>query len=121
MTTPEIKPVLPYRTPPSERREPAPSWIVATLLALPGLSCWMVLAMIVVPPPLRVLAWPGYYLVRLLGFGMALVWFVAIITALISLAIYLPWKKPWYVILNLIVNISGLLFTLVALILGWLK
>jgi hypothetical protein len=43
------------------------------------------------------------------------VWPIAMITAIISLALYVRWPiraVPWYLLLNFAVNISGLLFTL---------
>ena len=55
------------------------------------------------------------------GEGLFVVWGVAILCALISLAIYLFRRKTWYVWINLLVNIAGLLFTLFALfvVLTW--
>ena len=80
---------------------PDPNPAMATLLLVPGLICWIAIT-------------PFGENFRWLGEGILLVWLVAIVAALSSVYLYLFRRvtRPWYVVINLIVNISGLLFTI---------
>jgi hypothetical protein len=100
----------------SARRARLPSPIVATLLQLPGLYCWIVFVCLIFD------VWP------MLGFSVfarvtLLAWPVAVITAIISMGLYIgkTRRRPWYVCVNLAVNISGVAFTLVILLIGLLQ
>ena len=77
--------------------------VVATLLQLPGLWCWIVFFLVV---------------------GLRIVWHIeslacalplAILTAIASIFKYLftSKRRPWYVLANLFTNLSGLLFIFV--------
>jgi hypothetical protein len=91
--------------------------LIAVALCLPGLICWIALAEIVLP------RWfgPMWLLPQFFGIsGLLLCWAIAIICAAISLAGYRSPHKPWYVWLNLTINISGLVFTgLVVFLILW--
>jgi hypothetical protein len=76
----------------------------AFLLALPGAVCWVLFFQIVMFDMLDVM----------LGV-LLLFWLVTIHTAIASLAAYWRAPKPWFVIVNWTINISGLLFTLFVL------
>jgi hypothetical protein len=73
----------------------------ALCLAAPGGICWagflLALKGITVPYGLLFMIWP-----------------FAVITALISVAVYFrtnPKRWPWFIYINLVINVSGLLFT----------
>jgi accessory gene regulator protein AgrB len=88
------------------------------MLCLPGVLCWsLLLALFLVPRSMQ----QNFAFLRILsGPGIFLCWGVAILCALTSLAIYLFRSKPWYVWINLLVNVAGLLFSgLVLLLLLW--
>ena len=88
---------------------------VATVLVLPGLFCWIVLLSIFLPRSLG----PGFLaFAEMLGPVFMLGnWGVAVIAAIASIYLYLfrNVRRPWYVVINLVVNISGLLFTAILL------
>jgi hypothetical protein len=89
----------------------------ATMLCLPGLICWItflsVISRFLLP------AWVTSWLYRvpfLGGFATLALWFIAICTAIASAVLYGRMKrKPWYVWLNLTINVSGLMITAVLL------
>jgi hypothetical protein len=108
----QTPPVLDYSTP-SSSRVPLPQrfWL-AILLAAPGSICWMgyLFAINGVSGPSDLF----------LG-AAALLWLPAIFCAVISLNLFVrfrPTAYPWYVILNLVVNTSGLAFTVHAYFFG---
>jgi hypothetical protein len=107
-------PVIPYKTP-DPPTKPPPSPLVAVMLCLPGVLCWsLLLTLFLVPRSMQ----QNFAFLRILsGPGIFLCWGVAIVCALISLAIYLWRRKPWYVWINLLVNVAGLLFSGVVLFL----
>ena len=49
--------------------------------------------------------------------GVLCCWAAAVVTGITSLVIYTGNRKPWYVVINLIINISGLGLTLLVLLL----
>jgi len=97
--------VLAYQRPiPHQQSLPNP--VIATLLHLPGTCCWIILfsAIIGVQNWLRL---PSIQFVLVL-------WGLAVATAIASFVLYLPDRiaKPWYVFINLFVNVCGIIFTL---------
>jgi len=110
------KPTLDYAGPKPEAVEPPPqlpyaipeqqySQGLALLLCAPGAASFALffgaMSSSIIGSALGSLFWP--------------LWFLAVMTALASLCIYvrLPFKAlPWYVVVNLVINISGLLFSL---------
>jgi hypothetical protein len=97
---------------PGPAAKPPPSPAVAMLTCLPGLICWLFLLSAFVRPLIPRTITSS----RLLPFGgveMLVCWAAAIITALFSIGHYLRRRRarPWYVWINLIINITGLLFT----------
>ena len=118
--SPSPAPALSYATPPSTAR---PSLTAAAVLAAPGTVCWLGLAWLLLsflaPSFMRTF---GRSLMQMAGPGIAskllVCWGVAIVAALVSLALYVRQRpKPWYVRLNLVVNVAGLLFTVGVLVL----
>ncbi len=90
-----------------------PDPVAAVVSCLPGLICWLVLGMVLVGNVTN-----GRSVMWMRPFGavapilVLLCWAVAILTAIGSLVCYVRLKpKPWYVVLNLVINITGLLFT----------
>src|SRR4051812_36283475 len=92
--------VLEYRDPADEPKRPHPA--LALTLCAAGLMCWTIFLL------------GAFGLVRLPTSMVAMIfvlWGLAAITATASLFLYLvPWKqpRPWFVVLNLAVNITGL-------------
>ena len=110
---PAPAPALSYATPPA----PPPSAQAAVMLCLPGTICWLSLGWIILtqlaPSFVRR---SGITLMQLFGPGylqlLLICWAVAVVAAVISLALYARRRpKPWYVRLNLVINVAGLLFT----------
>jgi hypothetical protein len=96
------------------RNEPhKPSFVIALLLCAPGACSWLTYFGIAARDPfaaMSVMHWLG---------GPDLFWllfFAAVATAISSIIIYFKYPRfrpmPWYVILNLCVNVSGLVFGL---------
>jgi hypothetical protein len=106
---------LEYQTPP--RDEPAsdrPSPFVASLLAVPALSCWVILLGLVTH--LFHLSLRDAQVA-----GMILLWCLAVFTAIGSFVLDLPRRsrpRPWYVWFNLVINGLGLLFTVGVIVLA---
>jgi hypothetical protein len=78
------------------------SLLIALLLCAPGACCWL---MYLVP------GLPGDFNIFLITF------FIAVATAIASLIIYClhPFRPmPWYVIVNLSINVPGLIFGIFA-------
>lgn len=90
-------------------RAPGPVW--PTLLCLPGMACWAQLIGMIFGAffGTRWFIWPG----------VVAWWALAVVTAVVSLFLYVPRRrpKPWYVCMNLFVNVSGLMFTICILLL----
>ena len=85
----------------SPEAEPTRSPLVAVLLCLPGVCCWAVIA-------------AGLWHIRIprIGAGPVFIcWMVAVVTALWSIFLYCEGPRPWYVWMNLILNVAGLLFS----------
>ena len=98
---PGSPPVLNYRSPGSEKELPSPA--TAMLLCLPWILCWSTVLLI------KLISYrtpSGWEFILIL-----VIWGIAVITAISSVLIYARRRKPWYVWLNLIVNIVGLLST----------
>ena len=81
--------------------------LAAILLCTPGMLCWILLLSIVAgfAPPFVIPFFKQGYIFALIG--------LAVTTAMISLPVYLYrplLRKPWHVYLNLVVNVSGLIF-----------
>jgi len=100
------------------KRAPLPHPLLAIVLALPGSICWLTFLSLFA----NFLA-PFSWLARLkfpffTGNSFLLLWLTAIVAALFSVAWYWRKPKPWYVILCLLVNDTGLLFTLAVLAIG---
>src|SRR4051794_19601528 len=101
------EPTVDYARPRPRADRPSP--VAAMVLCLPGMICWCVLLGIFLVPP-----WMRQnfrFLKTLPAPSLWVCWLTAIIFALISLAAYWRRPKPWYVCINLVVNITGLLFT----------
>ena len=102
MQTPDRE-ILSYSAP---QAHALPSPLIASLLAAPGLFCWISLFLLMSGlgsssvPDARVIL---------------LVWAIAVGAAIGSLLFYRRTRKPWYVVLCLAINIFGLLFTLAVL------
>jgi len=96
-----------YRHPTAQSKEPNPA--VAMILCLPGMICWCsLLGLFLVPSGMR----PQLSFLDIFPPGTLLIcWATAILAALVSLGLYARARKPWYVCINLAVNIAGLLFT----------
>ena len=104
--------LLDYRDP--RRDTPPPSRAVALLLCSPGAACWGVylidaFADANLPQPIgdffHTIFWPLF--------------FAAVVSAILSLIVYgrHPLRpQPWYVMLNLAINVSGLLFGAVSIV-----
>lgn len=91
---------------PERRRSPA----LALVLCFPGLCCWITLVSIValrVPPGLL----DPYVPLMLCS------WAAAIITAILSLGLYCRKPRSGLVWMNLVINVTGLLFTVLAALL----
>ena len=113
----KMDPAGPRPSAPLEYRRPVPATarpshpLPAVLFCVPGLICWLALFHLLLARVIRVRL-PAL-LGRWLYPGIFWVWLGAILTAAISLILYVRrGPKPWYVWLNLAVNVSGLLFTL---------
>jgi hypothetical protein len=81
--------------------------LFAVLLCTPGLLCWLLLV------AMMSRAMPDFFIGRAFPGGVVVLVLSAILTAVFSIVHYfLPsgLRRPWYVILNLVINISGLLF-----------
>lgn len=85
---------------------PLPNPLIASLLAAPGLFCWVSLALLLAG------RWTGWHPPVDV---MLILWGIAVLAAIASILIYRRARKPWYVLLCLAVNVSGLLFTLAVL------
>jgi len=100
------QPTISYRDPQQDVREPA-AWL-ALLLCVPGALCWTYfLAMVA---GIDFPEWSS----RLIGDTFWPTLWAAVGTALISIIIYarlLFRRLRWYVVLNLSINIPGLIFT----------
>ncbi len=96
------------------RNEPhKPSIVIALLLCAPGACSWMTYFGIATRDPFAAM-----FAMRWLG-GPDLFWLLfcaAVATAITSIVIYFKHPRfrpmPWYVILNLSINVPGLLFGL---------
>jgi hypothetical protein len=100
--------VLPYKT--LEKAEKLPDPLVATLLCIPGLSCWVLFIDFFVQ----------LGLLKSLGKSLALgLWVFAVLVAIFSYVFYRSSKKIWYVRLCLLINGAGLVFTVSPL--GWIS
>src|SRR5438105_4031719 len=74
--------------------------LVALLLCFPGVLCWI-----------NLLAENASS--QRLRFGALMVlWLVAVVTAITSIILYWRSRKRWFVIVCLILNVAGLLFTI---------
>ena len=93
---------LMYETPGAGQRGRNP--LVAMALCFPGLCCWVFLVSIVGRHVPRGLVKP-WVLPALWCWG------IAIVTAIASLVLYLKNPRPWFVWVNLVINVLGLLFT----------
>ena len=100
---------------PQVKRPPAPNPLVAALLALPGLACW-VMFLCALLTAARVPWLPAPHLSEFILFASLGLWPVAVICALISFARYYRPPRPWYVRLCLAVNITGMLFTFAVIV-----
>jgi hypothetical protein len=106
--------VLPYAVPSTGAR-PIPSATKAILLTLPGLICWAILLGQIGRFWMRPIFRYRVNEERLAIVG-GIVWLIAIPTALYCVFHYFPKRKTIYVVICLIVNIVGLLFTAVVLV-----
>ena len=98
--------ILDYRKP---ERESCPSFVLAALLCLPGLLCWLVFCGNSILARYQV---PG-------GDMVPVLWMIAILTAVTSFIWYgITWRKPkpWYVIFCLVANAVGLAFSVLILV-----
>jgi hypothetical protein len=115
--------VLAYKSPQGKEDEAAPHRpLPAVLLCLPGILCWgaflglldrFFLRVLPIPQSFARLHVPWLWIVLI-------VWVLALVTALVSIEEYVVSRRkprPWYVWLNLLVNISGLLLTFGVLLL----
>jgi hypothetical protein len=98
-------PILYYHLP---RPDPKPGPLAATFLCLPGILCWCLLAALWTHGKGRLPAGPC----ALLAF-----WPIAIASALASIIYYWKKPKPWYVIMSVMLNVIGLLFSLAMVLL----
>jgi len=101
--------VLSYHGPqrvPSDHPDP----LRAMLLCLPAMICWALFFGIIT----RLSRLP-----RSLYWLALLIWLAGIVTAIYSFMIYYQKRKPWYVVLSLIINWSGIIFTISPV--GWLS
>src|SRR5215207_7197945 len=95
-------PTLDYSSPSDVTEQP--SVVLAILLCLPGAMCWFLygsrmLSIHLPPSATRAVFWPC--------------WILAVATAMYSMVLYLPRASrihPWYVVINLVINVPGLLF-----------
>jgi hypothetical protein len=106
---------LQYR--PRGRAGNPPNPVIVLLLAVPGVICWAAFFNMTVPgflpqPVARAL----HALLSLVTYGLVPWWFAAVATAIASLLLCRRRTKPWYVWVNFAVNIPGLLFTLLVLL-----
>jgi hypothetical protein len=94
-----------YATPQGTRR---PGFLTAFLFSLPGLVGWYYLISVNLHSGL------GRYFVPMLPIPDELgpvLWWAGMITAVASIVFFWKRPKPWYVVLCLVSNILGLLFT----------
>ena len=99
-------PVIAYREPPKPHDPRPPHPAVAALLCAPGVACWCALAAFAASLLL------GVRLPQILqGPAVVLVWALAVVTGMSSIAVYIGQPKPWYVRLCLRLNVAGLTFT----------
>ncbi len=102
MTEPlPVKP-LDYKTVDGAELPPQP--LKALLLCLPGFICWWAFLEMTIGRHFMIIGISRF----LSGTPLILCWLTAGITALVSLVIYRKARKPWYVWVNLIINVSGL-------------
>lgn len=110
MTNPSKPPVMEYSSPqltPANR----PSILAALFLCLPGSACWFLFlmeAVFGVNMDIDYSAWFAWLVM------------IAMLTAVISIFFYAAhWRylKYWYVIINLCINVAGLLFASVPILL----
>jgi hypothetical protein len=97
--------VIDYVTPSAERDRALPSFTLAALLAVPGGVCWV--CFFLLETNMHVF---GEDLLETLAL---LALFPAIACAMLSLLLFVRFRRrayPWYVALNLLINISGLCF-----------
>lgn len=114
---PETQRSIEYASPPvAPQRGPgvAGSPVVATLLCLPGVLCWSALLSAIAGGYKPVSA-GGFLPVRMI----VPIWALAVLSAVLSLVLYVRRgvRRPWYVWLNLAINVGGLLFTAAAVLL----
>jgi hypothetical protein len=118
--------VLAYKSPQGKQDEAAPHRpLPAVLLCLPAILCWgAFLALLdrfflrLLPIPRIPQSFARFHVPWL--WIVLIVWVLAVVTALVSIDEYVVSRRkprPWYVWLNLLVNISGLLFTFGVLLL----
>lgn len=107
------RPVLHYQGPNQQPRTYSPT--TAALLALPGATCWCIfLNALGIGPRFGSDVFGSD---RVESGFLFLLWALAVATAVASLVEFggrAGEPKPWYVILCLLINITGLLFTAVA-------
>ena len=120
---------LSYRQPdlPPVTQSNLPRVWPAVVLCLPGLVCWLLLGVMVIGifrvPVLAPMADRFADMLDLIpAVPCLLMPFVplAVLTAIASIETYWHRPKPWYIRLNLIVNISGLIFVGVVFVAGCL-
>lgn len=99
---------LDYENTASTETPPRPSTVLALLLAFPGGTCWALFALTVL------FASRGRSL-PISGETFSCSFFTAVATAITSIGFYLQQPscivRSWAVMLNLIINVSGLIFT----------
>lgn len=91
-------------------RDDRPSAVVAAIACIPGALCWTILlaSAVIAVAPRRLPRFPPAAMVAA-AFG----WVFVLVGGLIAIALYVDRpNKPWYVILSLAINISGLAITL---------
>ena len=96
---------------PAEPRERPPEPLWPVVLCLPGLICWIQFLAMLLPRWLPVRP-PRIFF----GSHLLACWMLAVLSALVSLASYGRRPKAWYVWVNLVINVAGLLFTLTVLV-----
>jgi hypothetical protein len=114
MTEPsEMQQAIQYASP-KRREEPNPA--LAMLLCLPGAICWATFLGLVFGRHLPASVRANLRWLQIFGDGpLLLCWLAAVATAIVSLIAFRRSRKPWYVWLNLVVNVTGLLFTILIL------
>ena len=110
---------LPYALPDADPR-PLPNPLLAAALAMPSVVCWCAYMTIVfrrlLPPGMRgafgrLYPVPNRWLLACCG--------AAIVCTIASFALYRRARKPWYVVLNLLVNGGWVVMTVCIAAIVW--